>query len=171
MPDTSILHSVEEKKLALASIIREPLCELAVACGEVWPDGGKIDAILQAGMRRVPHCKLIYAWHRDNHVVSAMISPQGLEPNWRGRDLSERPYLKKNLPFKGIMLSSSYISEYDSRRTVTALQAINPDNHLDGFIAADFNVSDLMQNTQLQIINSPYTQYRGDPAVRGTLFQ
>jgi len=28
-----------------------------------------------------------------------------------------------------------------------------------------------MENTQPLIINSPYTQYRGDPAVRGTLFQ
>ncbi len=171
MPDSSILHSVEEKKLALASIIREPLCELALACGEVWPQGGKIDALLQAGLQRVSQCKLIYAWDRDNHVISAMISPQSLDKDWRGRDLSERPYLKKNLPFKGIMLSSVYISEYDSRRTVTALQAVNPNNHLEGFIAADFSVSDLMQNSQLQIINSPYTQYRGDPAVRGTLFQ
>ncbi len=171
MPDSSILHSVEEKKLALVSIVREPLSELAAACGEVWPQGGEIDALLQAGLQRVSQCKLIYAWDRDNHVISAMISPQGLDQDWRGRDLSERPYLKKNLPFKGIMLSSVYISEYDSRRTVTALQAVNPNNHLEGFIAADFNVSDLMQNSQLQIINSPYTQYRGDPAVRGTLFQ
>jgi len=171
MPDSSILHSVEEKKLALASIIREPLCELAVACGKAWPEGEKIDAILKAGIRSVPHCKLIYAWDRDNRVVSSMIGLQSLDENWRGRDLSERPYLKKNLPFKGIMLSSAYISELDSRRTITALQAINPNNHLEGFIAADFNVSDLMQNTRLQIINSPYTQYRGDPAVRGTLFQ
>ncbi len=171
MPDSSILHSVEEKKQALATIIREPLGELAVACGEVWPEGGKIDAILTAGLSRVLHCKLIYAWDRDNRVVSAMISSQGSDQSWRGRDLSERPYLKKNLPFKGIMLSSVYISENDKRRTVTALQAINPENHLEGFIAADFNVSDLMENTQPQIINSPYTQYRGDPAVRGTLFQ
>jgi hypothetical protein len=171
MSDLSIRHSVEEKKLALASIIREPLCELAVACGEVWPEDEKIDAILKAGMSNVSQCKLIYAWGRDNHVISAMISPHKLDRAWRGRNLSERPYLKKNLPFKGIMLSSVYISEYDSRRTVTALQAVNPNNHLEGFIAADFNVSDLLQNTQLQIVNSPYTQYRGDPAVRGTLFQ
>jgi hypothetical protein len=171
MPDQSILHSVEEKKLALASVIREPLCELALACGEVWPVGEKIDVILKAGISRVPHCKLIYSWDRNNHVISAMIGPHKRDDNWRGCDLSERPYLKKNLPFKGIMLSSVYISQYDSRRTVTALQAINPNNHLEGFIAADFNVSDLLQNTQLQIINSPYTQYRGDPAVRGTLFQ
>ena len=79
MPDSSILHSVEEKKLALASIIREPLGELAEACGKVWPEGGKIDAILKAGINGVSNCKLIYAWNRDNCVVSAMINPQGVK--------------------------------------------------------------------------------------------
>ena len=157
MSDSSILHSVEEKKLALASVIREPLSELAASCGEVWPEGDKIDHILKAGLASVTQCKLIYAWDRNNCVISAMISPEGHSQAWRGRDLSERPYLKKSLPFKGIMLSSVYLSENDSRRTVTALQAVNPNNHLEGFIAADFNVSDLMQNTRLQIINSPYT--------------
>ena len=171
MSDSNIRHSVDEKKSLLASVIREPLSELAVACGEAWPDPERIDGILGRGLDKLPQCKLIYAWDRDNHVMSSMISSSGMDEGWRGRDLSERPYLTKNLPFKGIMLSSVYISEYDSRRTITALQAINPNNHLEGFIAVDFNVSDLLQDTQLQIINSPYRQYRGDPAVRGTLFQ
>lgn len=167
----TIRHSVDEKKAALAKIIQIPLSKLAVDCGEVWPDGSKIDAILKQGVASVPQCKLIYAWDRNNQVLSSMVNEQTLDNNWRGRDLSERPYLKKNLPFRGIMLSSVYISEFDSRRTITALHAVNPANHLEGFIAADFNVSDLLQNTELQIINSPYTQYRGDPAVRRTLFQ
>lgn len=171
MPDPTLRESVAEKKSELADIIRQPLSELAEACAEVWPDGSRLDAVLQKGIQRVQHCKLIYVWDRDNRVLSEMISPQGVDDRWRGRDLSERPYLKKNLPFKGIMLSSVYISDYDGRRTITALQAVNPENHLQGFIAADFNVSDLLHEHPLKIINSPYTQYRGDPAVRGTLFQ
>ena len=171
MTEVSIHQSVEDKKSALALLIRAPLAQLAIDCGKAWHDSEAINKTLQAGMCNVPQCKLIYAWDRDNRVLSGMISENKLDQNWQGRDLSERPYLKKNLPFKGIMLSSVYISEFDSRRTITALQAVNPDNHLEGFIAADFNVSDLLQNTDLHIFNSPYTQYKGDPAVRGTLFQ
>lgn len=171
MSDSSIRHSVDEKKSLLASVVRAPLGELAAECGEVWPDPLRVDEILQRGLVTVPHCKLIYAWGRDNQVISSMISQQGMDQSWRGRDLSERPYLTRNLPFRGIMLSSVYISEYDSRRTITALQAINPRNHLEGFIAADFDVSELLQDTRLEIVNAPYRQYRGDPAVRGTLFQ
>lgn len=167
----TIRHSVDEKKTALAEIIQAPLSQLAGDCGEVWADGDKIDVILKRGIESVPQCKLIYAWDRDNQVLSSMVSAKAMDNSWHGRNLSDRPYLQKSLPFRGIMLSSVYISEFDSRRTITALHAVNPVNHLEGFIAADFNVSDLLQNTQLQIINSPYTQYRGDPAVRGTLFQ
>lgn len=170
MSDNTISATVDEKKSDLASIIRQPLGVLAKACAEVWPDGKKIDEVLKEGIHQVAQCKLIYVWDRDNRVLSEMISPQSTNNNWRGRDLSERPYLKKRLPFKGIMLSSVYISDFDSRRTITALQAINPNNHLDGFIAADFNVSELLHNQQLQIVNLPYTQYRGDPAVRSQLF-
>ena len=171
MPDSTIRHSVDEKKSMLASVIREPLGALAADCGDVWPDQRQVDEILRQGLASVPHCKLIYAWDRDNRVVSSMIGEQGLDESWRGRDLSERPYLTRNLPFRGIMLSSVYVSEYDSRRTITALQAINPRNHLEGFIAADFDVSELLQDARLEIVNAPYRQYRGDPAVRGTLFQ
>ena len=170
MSDHTIRATVDEKKSELATIIRQPLGALAKACAAVWPDGEEIDAVLKEGINQLAQCKLIYVWDRDNHVLSEMIGPNSADDSWRGRDLSERPYLKKRLPFKGIMLSSVYISNFDSRRTITALQAINPNNHLDGFIAADFNVSDLLHNQQLHNVNSPYTQYRGDPAVRSQLF-
>ena len=171
MSDQTIRTTVDEKKSELADIIQQPLGDLAKACAAVWADGEKIDAVLREGIHKVTQCKLIYVWDRDNRVLSKMISAHSADDSWRGRNLSERPYLKKRLPFKGIMLSSVYISDFDSRRTITALQAINPNNHLDGFIAADFNVSELLHNQQLQIVNSPYTQYRGDPAVRSQLFQ
>lgn len=171
MSERSFAHLVVAKKAALANVIREPLFDIATACGEIWSDGEGIDLILSEGIARIPQCKLIYAWDRDNRVISGMVSTASVDQGWRGRNLSTRPYLKKNLPFKGIMLSSVYISKFDGRRTITALHAVNPDNHLEGFIATDFNVSELLQNTELQIVNSPYTQYRGDPAVRSTLFQ
>jgi len=170
MPDQTLRATVDDKKTELANIIREPLGALAKACAKVWPDGQEIDELLKKGIHEVAQCKLIYVWNRDNRVLSEMVSPHASDDAWRGRDLSERPYLKKRLPFKGIMLSSVYISDFDSRRTITALQAINPNNHLDGFIAADFNVSELLHNQQLHIVNSSYTQYRGDPAVRSQLF-
>lgn len=171
MPDLSFRSTVEEKKLALATLIREPLSAMADECADIWPNVAKIDKILTAGIASIPQCKLIYSWDREHRILSSMVSPTGLDEGWQGKDVSQRPYLKKNLPFKGIMLSSVYSSEYDRRRTITALQAINNNNHLQGFIAVDFNVKDLLHDTSLHVANAPYEQHRGDPAVRGTLFQ
>jgi hypothetical protein len=70
----------------------------------------------------------------------------------------------------GIMLSSVYRSDYDGRECITALQAVNRESELLGFVAADFSVDDLLRDTSLSVSVPRWKQYRGDPAVRGTLF-
>lgn len=100
-----------------------------------------------------------------------MVQPGCTDPSWRGRDLSQRPYLKNNLPFKGVMLSSVYLSQYVPRHCVTALQAVSRNNQLIGFIAADFAVDDLPADAPLAAPTTRWQQFRGDPAVRSQLFQ
>lgn len=99
-----------------------------------------------------------------------MVKAGSRDPSWRGRDFSDRPYLKNNLPFKGISLSPVYESIYQPQQCVTALQAVNRDDKLLGFIAADFAVADLLRDTKLAIPPPYWRQFRGDPAVRSTLF-
>jgi hypothetical protein len=78
--------------------------------------------------------------------------------------------LKNNLPFKGVMLSSVYENMLTGEQCVTALQAVRRDGELLGFIAADFAMSSLLADAKLSAADTHYQQYRGDPAVRGTLF-
>src|SRR3970040_1398103 len=99
-----------------------------------------------------------------------MVQPGRIDPSWRGRDLSQRPYLKNHLPFKGVMLSSVYMSQYLPKQCITALQAVTKDNNLLGFIAADFALDDLMHDSRLTAPEMHWQQFRGDPAVRGTGF-
>jgi hypothetical protein len=99
-----------------------------------------------------------------------MVQASGIDPSWRGRDLSQRPYLKNHLPFKGVMLSSVYMSQYVPKQCITALQAVSKDNRLLGFIAADFALADLIQDKRLSPPPMRWQQFRGDPAVRGTVF-
>ena len=78
-----------------------------------------------------------------------MHDPAGqVDDSWLGKDLQERPYLTKHLPYMGIMLSSVYRSDYDGRECITALQAVNRGNELLGFVAADFSVNDLLRDSQ-----------------------
>ena len=161
-------QTVLARKSALAETVSGPMAALAERCAVVWPDPDHLDALLAGALPTMPERCLLYAWGRDNIEVSSMVQAGRIDPAWRGRDLSQRPYLKHHLPFRGIMLSSVYTSVYDGKRCLTALQAVNREGELLGFIAADFHLGDLLRNPRL--IRQEWQQYRGDPAVRGTLF-
>lgn len=167
---SSIQQAILAKKAALADAVAQPMSRLAAHCAEVWPDPDALDATLQRAIDSVPNCHLLYAWDVNGVAVSSMVQGSGPDHQWRGRDLSARPYLKNNLPFKGIMLSSVYQSQYSRKQCVTALQAVRGGNRLLGFIAADFAVNDLLQDARLTAPEIRWQQFRGDPAVRGTVF-
>ena len=165
-----IQQAILAKKAALASAVSEPMAILGERCVEVWPDADALDRILHDAIGTIPHCHLLYAWDINGIEVSSMIQASGADPTWRGRDLSQRPYLKNHLPFKGVMLSSAYMSQYVPKQCITALQAVSKDNTLLGFIAADFALADLIQDERLTAPEMQWQQFRGDPAVRGTVF-
>ncbi len=167
----TLQQTILEKKAALADAVSVPLAQLAERIAEVWPDADAIDRRLQEGLPTLPECHLLYAWDVNGIELSSMVRAAGPDPSWRGRDLSERPYLKNHLPFKGVMLSSVYLSTYTYEHCLTALQAVSRDNQLLGFIAADFSVKDLLRDSKLEAAQDVrWQQFRGDPSVRGTVF-
>jgi hypothetical protein len=171
---SAVQRTILEKKAALAEAVSAPLGALAERAAAVWPDADGIDRALVDGIGTIPSCHLLYAWGLDGIELSSMVRPTGPDTSWRGRDLSQRPYLKKHLPFKGIMLSSVYLSRYTYEDCITALQAVSRDNQLLGFIAADFAVRDLVRDERLGVPAPAqlrrWQQFRGDPSVRGTVF-
>ena len=168
---TTLQQTILEKKAALADSVSAPLGRLAEKVASVWPDADAIDRALQTGLATVPDCHLLYAWDVNGIELSSMVRAAGPDPSWRGRDLSERPYLKNHLPFQGVMLSSVYLSTYTYEHCLTALQAVRRDNQLLGFIAADFAVKDLLRDSKLEAPEDVrWKQFRGDPSVRGTVF-
>ncbi len=167
---SSLQEQILAKKAALADTITEPLAQLAKRCAACWPDAEQLDRALSESIASIPYCELLYAWDVNGIELSSMVRSDHIGREWRGTDLSERPYLKNNLPFKGIMLSSVYRSMYNKEQCVTALQAVRADDQLLGFIAADFPVNALLHDTRLTIPSIHWQQFRGDPAVRSTVF-
>ena len=166
----TVKQVVTAKKSALAQLVQVPLTRLANRCAEVWPDPDRVDALLLESIAEIPKCHLLYGWNADAIEMSSLVRPDGIEPAWRGRDLSQRPYLKKNWPYLGTVLSSVYVSDHTHEPCMTALQAVTRGDELLGFIAADFNEKDLPLDEQMACPEIAWQQYRGDPAVRGTLF-
>jgi len=168
---SSLQQIILEKKAALADTVSAPLAQLAERVATVWPDADAIDRALQGGLPAIPNCQVLYAWDVNGIELSSMVRTDGPDPSWRGRDLTDRPYLKNHLPFKGVMLSSVYLSKYTNEHCLTALQAVSHDDQLLGFIAADFAISTLLRDAKLSAPQEVrWKQFRGDPSVRGTVF-
>jgi hypothetical protein len=167
---TALQQIILNMKDSLAGEISQPLCRLAEECSRAWLDADRLDQVLLDHIERVPKCEFLYAWDLDGQEISSLVCPDQADSSWRGRDLSKRPYLKDNLPFKGIMLSSVYQSQFTDRECVTALQAVQHEDHLLGFIAADFSLDKLVSDVTGLDHTPNWQQFKGDPAVRGTLF-
>ena len=167
---SSLQEQILAKKAALADTVSEPLGNLARQCAQAWAEPDRLDQVLADAIAGIPHCVLLYAWDVTGIERSSMVRPEEIDRAWRGTDLSHRPYLTNNLPFQGIMLSSVYRSIYDQQQCITALQAVRLDEQLLGFIAADFPVNSLLQDTQMRPPEIQWQQFRGDPAVRSTVF-
>jgi hypothetical protein len=167
---SAVKQIILAKKDALASAIGNPLSKLAEQCAQVWQDPDALDAVLLKHIAEITNCEFLYAWGLDGKEISSLVMPDGVNLGWRGRDLSERPYLKNNLPFKGIMLSSVYHSQFSHRECVTALQAVRQNKSLVGFIAADFSLDKLQAQQDTSAEQPQWQQFKGDPAVRGQLF-
>ncbi|MBV2091336.1 MAG: hypothetical protein KUF72_10635 [Candidatus Thiodiazotropha sp. (ex Ctena orbiculata)] len=169
-PMSAVKQIILAKKDALAGAIGEPLSELAKQCAQVWQDPDALDGVLLEHIGDITNCEFLYAWDLEGLEISSLVMPDGVDKSWRGRDLSERPYLKNNLPFKGIMLSSVYHSQFSHRECVTALQAVRQNKNLVGFIAADFSLDKLKADDSTSMGQPQWQQFKGDPAVRGQLF-
>jgi hypothetical protein len=167
---SALQQIILSKKDTLAGEVGEPLCRLAEQCAQVWQDADRLDRVLLDHIDNIPKCEFLYAWDLQGLEISSLVQPEHADKSWRGRDLSKRPYLKNNLPFKGIMLSSVYHSQFSNRECVTALQAVRRGEQLLGFIAADFSLDKLIGAVAGLERTPHWQQFKGDPAVRGTLF-
>mgnify|MGYP001194491257 CR=1 FL=1 len=162
-------ESVSQKKKLLAGLLKAPMEQLGQHGPALWHDADELSRVLQASLCKLPHCQLLYAIDINGRQLSPNISRHGVDNTWRGQDLSARPYLQGNLPFKGLVLSAAYLSQRSMQPCITAVQAVRDGERLLGFIAADFHIKDL-PNTPASGLQRGWQSYRGDPAIRGTVF-
>ncbi|HQU17283.1 MAG: hypothetical protein B7Z66_14620 [Chromatiales bacterium 21-64-14] len=159
------------RKASLAQRLERPMSEIATRCVAYWSDTDYLDGLLKEALPALPQCQLLYALDASGMQVSSNVSGSGLEPQCRGRDLSSRPYLAGSLPFQGFGISHAYANTLATDPCVTALQAVTHTDGVLGFIAADFDVKTLPVVPPSDETSTDWRQYRGDPAIRGTLFQ
>jgi hypothetical protein len=164
-------EAVARRKRDLEARTAGPLSALARDCEAAWPSPEELDLTLTAGLAGVPHCHLLYALDTAGRQVSANVAREGTEEGLRGQDLSRRPYLTGNLPFRGLQLSPAYLSRATGVPCITALYPVRTGDRLLGFVAADFHIHEVAGPADETGPCPAWGQFRGDPAIRGTLFQ
>jgi len=163
--------SIYQQREELARILREPLTQLAGQCAPAWGDGKALDALLAAHFADIPYCTFLYCVEADGVQICNNVGRTGVEPGYLGRDRSQRPYMKEAVPNWGFLLSDAYISLRGRRPSLTALQVIGRDFRTLGYLGADFDLRNLPVTSALYEEPGNWRQVKGDPAIRGTVFQ
>lgn len=163
--------SIYLQREELARRLRAPLAELAGRCTSVWGDREGLNAVLATGVIDIPYCSYLYALDINAVQISDNFDTTGLVPGHFGRDRSQRPYMQEAVPSWGFLLSDAYISLYAHRPSLTALQVVHCGDTTAGFLGADFDLRNLPVTSALYEEPGDWRQIKGDPAIRGTLFQ
>jgi hypothetical protein len=169
--DEKLKDAIHQQRTALAERLREPLWRLADKAIPVWGQREKLDIVLTEGFPTIPCAMFLYALDRNGVQISDNVGTGGLLPEHYGRDRSRRPYMREAVPSWGFLLSDAYLSLRSNRPSLTALQVVKHDNEIMGFIGADFDLRDLPVTGQLYEEPHNWRQIKGDPAIRGTVFQ
>jgi hypothetical protein len=164
--------NIYQQREQLALLLHEPLALLADLCAPAWGRREDLDAVLLDGVRSIPHCTYLYCLGTDGVQISDNVGPDGLAPEHFGRDRSQRPYMNEAVPVWGFLLSDAYISLAKRRPSLTALQIVRGENgQALGYLGADFDLRNLPVSSQLYEEPGHWRQIKGDPAIRGNVFQ
>ena len=164
-------QAVHNQRIALAQILSTPLATIARCCESVWGQREELDRVLSEHLDSVPHCVFLYALDTNGIQLSDNVSRTGLMPEHYGRDRSDRPYMREAVPIWGFLLSDAYLSLRASRPSLTALQLVKRGDQVLGYIGADFDLRDLPVTSELYEESHDWRQIKGDPAIRGSVFQ
>jgi hypothetical protein len=163
--------SIYRQREELARMLREPIALLATKCVPAWGDRERLNAVLLEGFSSIPYCTSLYAVANDGVQISDNVGNAGLQPGHFQRNRSDRPYMQETMPAWGFLLSDAYISLQAQRPSLTALQVVASDTGALGRLGADFDLRSLPVTSGLYQEPGGWRQVKGDPAIRGTLFQ
>lgn len=167
--------SISQQRSFIEGLLLDPLSQLAALCAENWHDRQALDHVLKKYlMKKTEHrCRLLYAIDAKGRQYSSNISDAIVDNAIIGQDLSYRPYLASsdNNEDTALILSDVYIDKQTRKPCITALHRVRRNNETVGYIAADLGLKDLPLKNVSEVQSHEWRQIKGDPSIRGTLFQ
>ena len=167
----TLQESISQQREVLITMLSDPLKRVATSCSKVWGGREKLNHALTEVLNTMSYCKYLYTLDLDAVQNSDNVSRKGLLTRHFGRNRAERPYMLEMLPDNDFVLSTAYISLRAKRPSLTAIQLVRDEhNNPLGFIGADFDLRDLPLTRDLYEEPREWTQIKGDPSIRGSVF-
>lgn len=163
--------AVYQQRVALAERLSSPLEKLATNCEPAWGIREELNRVLLDNFHTVPNALFMYALDTNGIQISDNVSAEGMVPDHYGRNRSSRPYMCEAVPSWGFLLSEAYLSLRANRPSITALQLVQRDTEVLGYVGVDFDLRDLPVTSELYEETSEWRQIKGDPAIRGSVFE
>jgi len=170
--DDTLRDAIARQRRTLKAWLGSSLAGLADECKAAWGDRGALEARLVAGLAELPYCKYLFVLDAAARQVAATAARGGLLADQFGRDRSDRPYMAEALAGSPFSLSEAYLSRNARRPTLTAVQRMtDAGGALLGYLGADFDLRELPSTQARYRAPGQWMQLKGDPAIRGGLFQ
>lgn len=168
-------QSIKKQRSFIEGLLHDPLTRLAEVCSLNWNDRDRLDLELNNYLQQkaAHRCRLLYAIDNLGRQHSSNVSDISIDDTAIGQNLSFRPYLESiNMDDETqLALSEVYIDKQTRKPCITALHSVRLNNEVIGYIAADFGLNDLPLKKVHEIQPYEWRQIKGDPSIRGTLFQ
>ena len=164
-------QTILRQRATLYNMLIDPMRRVARRCAKVWDDRPSLDHLLVESLPKVPYVTYLYALDPDARQVSSNAATDGLIEEDFGRDRSQRPYMLNLSATRDMTLSEAYISMRANRPSVTAIQRVYRGQELIGYLGGDFDLRGLPITKELYSEPSRWRQLKGDPAIRGHVFE
>ncbi|MEO5342530.1 MAG: PDC sensor domain-containing protein [Gammaproteobacteria bacterium SHHR-1] len=162
---------IARQRASLYNLLLDPMQRAARRCAKVLDDKQALDETLQHQLQRLPYATFMYVMDASCRQLSDNASHAGLVGKDFNRDRSDRPYMQQLDPERDMTLSEAYLSLRANRPSVTAVQKIQRDGQLLGYLGADFDLRDLPLTREHYEQPGQWRQIKGDPAIRGQVFK
>jgi len=164
--------AILKQREMLTSMISRAMRKLSRECVALMDDRTALEARLTKALDEIRDCKHLYVMDQNGEQIVANITREGPDQEHFGRDRSHRPYMQGILGSTNFRLSEAYISRNSKRPSLTAIRVIrNLDNAHVGFLGADYDLRELPATQGLYEESQVWRQIKGDPSIRGNLFQ
>lgn len=174
--DDAVLHSMSDivagQREVLKKEIAPRLKSFAQKLSEVIGEQPILEAKLVGLKSTLEHYKYIYVLDAYGVQLTSTMANDGNSDDHLGRDRSRRPYMKNMFDGRDFKLSDSYISRNKRRPSLTAIHTIRGNvDELVGFVGVDYDLRCLPRKGALFKGSGKWRQMKGDPSIRGGLFQ